>query len=472
MKENPNLIMFKYLNRTMHFSGKLFIILLFCGIGFSASAQVTTLDRVIAQIGGEIILLSDVEEQFALSNQQSGGNLDPSYRCNILQNVVVSKLLLNQSRLDSIAVGEGEIEAQMEARVQQILAYMGGSEEQFEEYYGQTIGETKEGFRVDLEEQLRVERMQATIVESASVTPNEVKEFFERIPKDSLPFFNAEVEIAEIVYTPKVNDQEAEKAKSRLTAIRQQIVDGADFAELASANSDDPGSARLGGDLGWQRRGIFVAEFEATAYNLEEGELSKVIRTEFGYHLMRLEGRRGNNIRVRHILIKPEITTQDLEIAQNKLDSVRNLIAIDSLSFSKAVRKYSSEDEQSYSNDGFMLNPKTGNSFFEIADLDPDVYFTIDTMDIGSISSPIEFQTPQGETKYRLVLLKSRSLPHQANLKQDYSKIRTAALEQKKGSYITEWVIQKFEDTYLEIEPSYKSCPNLAEIYELSGTND
>lgn len=467
---NLNLTTLKFLNKNM---SKLFTLVIFLGLSCAMFAQQSTaLDRVIAKVGGEIILLSDVEEQFALTAQQQGGTMDPDYRCNILQNMLVSKLLLNQSRLDSIDVSEGEIEGQMEARIQQILAYMGNDEQQFEEYYGQSINDTKADFRIDMEEQLRIERMQATIVESASVTPSEVKAFFNQIPKDSLPYFNAEVEIAEIVYPPKVNDVEKAKSKKRLTEIHQQLLDGADFAELAKENSDDPGSARLGGDLGWQRRGTFVAEFEATAYNLDEGELSEVIETQFGFHILKLEGRRGNNIKVRHILIAPAITSEDLTRARHTLDSIRYEIEVDSMSFSEAVRKFSSEDEMSYGNDGFMLNPKTGNSFFEIADLEPDIYFTIDTMSIGGISSPIEFTTPSGKTNFRMILLRSRTNPHQASLQLDYAKIRTAAVEQKKGTYISAWVLDKLRDTYLEIEPAYQACPNLKEIFDITQKNN
>ncbi|NNE29551.1 MAG: peptidylprolyl isomerase [Saprospiraceae bacterium] len=436
--------------------------------GFGQSEPV---DRVIAKVGGEIILLSDVEEQFSLSNQQGGGNLDPMYRCEILQNIVVSKLLLNQSRLDSIVVSEIEIETQLDARIEQILAYMGGDVEQFEAYYGKTVNETKERFREDLEEQLRIERMQGDIVGGATVTPREVKDFFARIPQDSLPYFNAEVEIAEVVYVPKVNAEQKRIALEKLEEVRDLINEGEDFAELATRFSDDPGSARIGGDLGWQGRGTFVPEFEATAYNLEEGQISDIIETEFGFHLLRLEGRRGNNIRIRHILIKPEITMPDLILAERTLDSLRQEIAMDSLSFSIAVKRYSDEAEQSYSNDGFMLNPATGNTFFEIADLDPDIYFTIDTMEVGQVSSPIEYTDQRGETKYRMVLLKSRTEPHKANLQEDYSKIRTAALEQKKGKFISSWVVDKLGDTYISLDKDYSPCKNLDEIFSFSEDN-
>jgi len=441
------------------------LVLLLLSIGVNAFAQDNmVLDKVITKVGGELILLSDLEQEFALVNQQQGGVLPPEARCEILQNQIVTKLLLNQSRLDSIEVGAEEVEAQLEARIAQILNYMNGDEKQFEAYYGQSINAVKEEFREDLESQLRVERMQGQIVTNASVTPREVKKFFQNIPKDSLPYFNSEVELAEIVYPPKVNDEELEIARAKLVSYRDEILGGAAFEELAKKYSDDPGSARVGGDLGWQRRGTFVPEFEAAAYNLEEGEMSEIIKTEFGYHLLRLEGRRGNTVKVKHILVTPEITGDDLTAANNILDSLRIAITADSLTFSRAVKRFSDENEQSFTNDGFMINPKTGNSFFEIKDLDPDIYFVLDTLTIGQISSPIEFRTPKGEVSYRIVKLISRTSPHTANLDQDYSKIRMAALEQKKGKFVNDWVLDHISDTFIEVDQGYHGCPNLQQI--------
>ncbi len=419
------------------------------------------LDKVIAKIGGELILFSEIEEQFSLVSQRQGGEIPDEARCEIVQNQIITKLILNQSRLDSIEVSDIEVEAQLDARFEQILKYMQDDESQFVAYYGQSIAETKEQFREDLKNQLLVERMQASIVADATVTPNEVKEFFGSIPKDSLPYFNSEVEVAEIVYPPKLNDEQKAIAQNKLAEIRAEIVAGGNFEELAKKHSDDPGSGQLGGDLGWQRRGTFVPEFEAAAYNLEIGEMSDLVESQFGFHLLRLEGRRGNSVNVKHILIKPEITKEDLNKAANVLDSLKNLLNIDSLSFSKAVKKFSDENEQSYSNDGFMLNPSTGNTFFEIKDLDPDVYFTLDTMEINQVSSPIEYRAPTGEVSYKIVKLISRTNPHSANLEQDYSKIRTACLEQKKGKFVNDWVLDKIDETFIEIDPSYNVCPNL-----------
>lgn len=429
---------------------------------FSATlfGQRQVIDRVVANVGSEIVLLSEVEEQYALLEAQEG-ELPDNIRCGIVDQVLAQKLLVNQAKLDSLEVTDEEVENQLNARVDNILAYMNGDTKQFEAYYGQTIAEVKESFRADLRDQILSDRMRGQIVQSIVITPKEVKDFFARIPADSLPYFNSEVEIAELVYKPQINPEEKAKAIAELTDLKEQIEAGADFADLASENSDDFASARIGGDLGWTKRGKFVAEFEAEAYKLDPGEVSPIFQSQFGFHILQLMGRRGNTINTRHILIRPEITDADLDLAQAKLDTIRNLIMTDSITFGMAVKKYSDKDLQSYSNSGRMTNPRSGNTFFEIADLDPDVYFTIDTMGIGTTSAPFSFANQMGETQYRLVQLQSRSEPHKANLSTDYSKIRTAAKEEKQSRHVSDWVEQKINSTFINLMGAYEGCPNL-----------
>ncbi|MCR9100508.1 MAG: peptidylprolyl isomerase [bacterium] len=429
-------------------------------IGTNGWAQREVIDKVVATVGGELVLLSEVEEQRALmASQQS--NLPDDVRCNIMDQIMANKLLLNQSKLDSIMVTDEEVEVQLDARIERILGFMNNDVTQFEEYYGQSINEVKAQFREDLKNQLLVDRMRGNIMASVTVTPSEVKTFFNSIPQDSLPYFNSEVEIGEIVYKPKVNKEERERAISLLEELRERIVEGGEsFPELAGKYSDD-GSARAGGDLGWAKRGRYVPEFEAAAFRLEKDEISPVIESEFGFHIIQMLERRGNSIRVRHILIKPDITDADLELARNRLDSVRHLVMDDSISFSLAVKRFGNEDQQSYNNDGRMVNPATGNTFFEIGDLDPDIYFTVDTMDVGEISAPFMFRDPTGERYFRVVQLQSRSSPHKADLRKDYSKIQMAAIEAKKSEFISDWVSDKVGATYIDIDPMFNGCPVL-----------
>ena len=426
----------------------------------SLFGQKEVVDKVVATIGGELVLLSEIEEQYALMQDQQG-DLPTGVRCRIMAQTMGAKLLLNQAKLDSIIVADSEVETQLNARIERILGYMQNDVKQFEDYYGQTVNEVKEQFREDLKNQLLVERERASIIQSIQITPAEVKEFFSQIPADSLPYFNSEVEIGEIVHYPVVNEEERQKALDQLNEIRRSIVeDTVDFAQMAMKFSDD-GSARGGGVLGWAKRGSYVPEFEAAAYNLEPGEISEIVETEFGFHIIQLMERRGNQINTRHILIKPEITDNDLLIAQNHLDSVRNLVLNDSMSFSFAVKYFSTDKVQSFNNDGRMVNPATGNTFFEIGDLDPDIYFTIDTMKVGTLSTPFEFKDLRGENAFRMVELQSRTEPHRANLEQDYAKIRKAAKEAKQNEYIAKWVDEKVNSTYVNLDKMYNGCPNL-----------
>jgi peptidyl-prolyl cis-trans isomerase SurA len=293
-----------------------------------------------------------------------------------------------------------------------------------------------------------------------------VQRFFSNIPKDSLPYFNAEVEIREIVYKPKVSAAEREKARTTIEELRKRIVeDGEDFSGLARKYSDDPGSATSGGDLGWQKRGTFVPEFEAMAYKLDKNQVSAVVETEFGFHVIQLIERRGNLIHCRHILLKPAITDADLTSAKAKLDTVRNLIRSNNISFSEALKLHGDKNQASFNNDGRVANPRSGNTFFEVADLDTDIFFAIDGLPVGDVSEPFEFRTQDGATQFRLVQLVSRSKPHKADLRQDYGKIQQAALEQKKAEYTEKWVTEKLRNTYFSIGNMFQnSCPNLQNL--------
>ncbi len=443
---------------------------LFVCVGFhTVKAQSEVIDKVIATVGGELVLLSEVLEQKSAMQAQQG-ELPEDAMCLILDNVLANKLLVNQAKLDSIPLLDEEVEAQLDARIDQILAYMNGDINQFEAYYGQSINDVKDQFREDLKSQMLAERMRADIMTNISVTPSEVKSFFSRIPKDSLPYFSAEVEVGEIVMKPAINEEELTKAFDELTEIRRRILeDGQDFAELASKYSDDFGSARIGGNLGWTKRGKFVPEFEAAAYKLDVDEISPVIKSDFGYHLIQLLGRRGASINTRHILIKPAITDADLELTAQKLDSVRSLILTDTINFSMGVKKFGYEEVQSFTNDGRMVNPTTGNTFFEIGDLEPDIFFTIDTMSVGGFSQPFAFTGPDGETYYRIIQLQSRTAPHKANLEQDYSKIQAAAIDEKRNRFVSEWVNEKIKSTYIQIDPLFMECPYIDRWEGLAG---
>ncbi len=433
----------------------IFIVTAFAGIA-TVGAQPIMLDKVIAVVGDRAVLLSDVEEQYRFLQTQNPG-MPEDAKGFVLEQVISQELLIVQADRDSLVVSEDEVNQQLDARIDQIMQYMGNDMEQFMNYYGESPIQVKEKFREPIEAQLTAQKMQQALMGKVKVSPAETKAYFRKIPKDSLPYFNAEVEIAEIVIKPKVSEAEDKEARDLAAELRRRIVeDKEDFAELASKYSADPGSARNGGELGWVSRGSFVPEFEAAAYRMQDGEFSEIVKTDFGYHLIQLLERRGNQINTRHILIKPRINREDMDLAAQRLDSIRTLIITDSFSFSQAVQKFS-EADQSKDYGGRILNPTNGGITFETGDLPIDIYFAIDTLSQGSVSAPVEFQTQQGETAYRIVNILDQTEPHQANLKDDWSKIETAALEQKKMMYMEEWVEKTAAKTYIYVAPEFRN---------------
>lgn len=450
----------------------LFIVMAFLLRAELYAQHVKVLDKVVAQVGGEVVLYSEVEEYYAY-RKSSLGKVPANLRCAILDDLMLKALLVNEAKLDTtIVVSDAEIDDQLNRRIDEILFYMNGDVSFFQEFYGKTVNEVKVEMREDIRNQTLSERMQQKVVRETKITPSEVKDFFERIPKDSLPYFSSEVEISEIVRFPSVNEEERQKAIEKLERVKKRIENGEDFGMLAKTFSDDPGSAAKGGDLGWQKRGTFVQEFEEAAYRLDLGELSPIVESPFGFHLIQLLERRGNSFHTRHILIKPEITEKDFELTKKLLDSVRIEIMEGRLSFEIAVKLYSDKDVQSYNNGGRVVNPKSGNTFFEIADVDTDIFFVIDTMKVGSISSPVRFSREDDKEGYKIIRLNSRSAPHKANLLEDFSKIKAAALEKKKSDYLANWILDKVEVTYIYIDSQYDDCELLKKWRKSPGISD
>lgn len=434
----------------------------------SLHAQSKVIDRVVARVGGELVFLSEYEEQLSHMMSQTPEAINEDTKCLVFEQLLVAKLLINQAKLDSVEVSSEEVDAQLDARFERILGLMNNDLKQFEEYYGQTVSEVRAQFADDLRNQMLSERMRSNIVKAARITPSEVKAFYNEIPTDSLPYFSSEVEYKELIYTPKVNAEEEKKALSIINDLRNQIVnDGADFGELAKKYSEDKGSGRDGGNLGWAGRGTFVPEFEATVYNLSPNEVSEVVETEFGFHIIQLLERRGSRIRARHILIKPAIVSNDLDLAKNLLDSVRLQISNDSISFRQAVAEIGAKKAQSFNNGGRVTNPSTGDTFFDANDLDPITFFAMDTLEVGSITGPVEFEDPRSKAKiYKIFKLESRSSPHQASLETDYNKIKKAAIEAKKTSILSDWVTEKIGKTYIKMDPVMLENCNLSERWK------
>lgn len=432
-------------------------------------AQNTMVDKVLAVVGDNVILYSDIEAQIQQMKQQTPDQpVGETERCLLFENLLLDKLFLSQAQLDSVTTTTDEVEAELDRRIKYFISIF-GSKDKLEEYYGKSILELKDDFKDDIEQQLVTDKMKGKVFSSLKISPAEVKDFFDRIPKDSVPYFNSELELGQVVMFPKVSLEEKKRALKKVQDIRKEVLEGADFSVKCIQYSEDPGSYLDGGSLGYINRGELVPEFEAVAYKLKEGELSEAVETPFGYHLIIVDEKRGDKLKVRHLLIKPKTTNADLTLVRERMDSIAHQLQVDSLSWRDAVRQYS-EDEQSKAIGGLMTNSKTGDSHFEKADIDGTLIFTIDRMKTDDFSDALPYSAVDrtGETKqgFRIIWLKSETEPHKANLEQDYSKIQSAAKAEKQQKILETWVSLHRGNNYVRIDESMHGCPGMKKWLE------
>lgn len=434
------------------------LILLSPVLGLSQN-QGVVVDKIIAKVDDHIVLKSDLEMAY-LEYLSRGEFRESNAKCQILEQLVVNKMLVAKSEIDSIEVSDVEVQSELSRRMDYMISQI-GSQEEIEKYYGKSIEQLEAELFESIKEQLVIRRMQQEITADLKVSPADVKRFFNKIPVDSLPFFSTEVEVAQIVKEPKPGKKQKEEVEKLMHEIRGQILKGTPFAQLAQQYSEDPGSAARGGELPFYKRGDLAPEFEATAMTLEEGELSAPIETQFGFHLIELQQKRGNTFKTRHILISPKPSEKDISNARNFLDSLRTAIINDSIDFQSAAKEYS-DDKNTSSNGGFFQDSNGANRV-SVEQLDPTIFFTLDTMTIGTITDPEMFQQPDGSTAFRILYYKSRVAPHQANLKQDYQKIANAALNDKQNRILSRWFEEARDDVYIEVDPEYDHCNLLEE---------
>ncbi len=430
----------------------------------AANAQKKVLDKIVAVVGSSIILNSDVETGYAQYLFQ-GTPPNPALKCEIARNLISQKLLAAQAVIDSIEVKDSEVEDEVDRRMRQSIQRAGG-EDKLEQFLGRPITQYKDEITPDVREMLVSDRMRGKITEKINTTPLDVKRYFESFKKDSLPMINKEVEVGEIVFNPKLTGEEKEYAKQKAEDLQKRVKAGEDFASLAIAYSQDPGTAVDGGDLGWKSRSDFVTGFSAVAFKLKAGEISPVFETEFGYHFLQVIERRGEQVHVRHILIIPAITAQSLVRANAKADSVYKLFLKQKITadmFSSAATYYSDDKDSKY-NGGMILNVEnvqTRTTLIPIDKLDPQVALVIDTMKVGTVSKPTLITDASGKKSYKIFYLKSVTDAHRANLEQDFARIKAAANEDKINKTISEWFEKKRKETFIKIDPEYQSCPVL-----------
>ncbi len=414
------------------------------------------IDGVAAIVGRNIVLVSDIENQYLNYRLQSGFSGSASeMKCRILEDMLFQNLLVAQAEVDSIEVDNSQVNSELDRRIAMFINQF-GSQEKLERYYNKKLPEIKAELFDMIKNQLLAQQVQQQIVADVNVTPSEIKAYYKSIPKDSLPVIKTQYVIQQIVKNPPISIEEKLRVKEELLNLRKRILDGENFSTLAILYSEDPGSAKKGGELGFYGRGQLYPEFEAVAFKLKEGEVSDIVETEAGYHIIQMIERKGDYINVRHILLVPKVSPADLMKARQELDSVARLIRSDSITFDEAVEKFS--DDPNKNSGGYLLNPYTGGTSFEAEQLDPQVAFVVDKLKPGEISNPVPMKTEKQQDAYRILYLKSKTAPHRANLKEDYPKIQEWALQKKQKEAIDKWIEEKIKKTYIKISDEFKSC--------------
>ncbi len=425
-------------------------------IPFSVFAQPKVIDQVVAVVANYSILQSDIENQYLQLRLQGGLKSESTQKCQILESLLFQKLMLNQAEIDSITVTDDQVETELDRKLRYYIQQF-GSEEKFVEFYKKPIIEFKEEFREIVRDQKKIEQVQYNITKDIKITPSEVKRFYNNIPADSLPLMNAEVEIGQIIKNPPVSLEEKQRIREKLQGLRERIMKGEDFSTLAVLYSEDPGSARKGGELGFVGRGELYPEFEAVAFSLKKNEISDILETKAGFHIIQLIQRKGDYINVRHILLMPKVSPEDLAEASRILEKVKLKIETEGLAFEKAAMEFS--DDPSKNNGGLMVNPNTGSTRFEMNEIEPAISFAIDKLKPGELSNPLIMRTEEGKQAYRLIYLKLRTLPHSANMQEDYDRIQQWAKEEKNAEAIKKWIKEKVKQTYVNIIPEFRTCP-------------
>ncbi|MEI7980645.1 MAG: peptidylprolyl isomerase [Bacteroidota bacterium] len=442
----------KFLRKFFYLS---LLLILLSQVSYAQSRPDSVLDGVVAIVGGNVILKSDIDNQYLQIRAQ--GNIQgtaTNMKCQILESLLFQKLLLHQAQVDSITVTDAQVESEMDRRMRYFLS-QAGTPERLEEHFGKSLVEIKNELRSVIQEQMLTEQTQQKITKEVVITPAEVKSFFRKMQKDSIPLISAEIELGMIVKQPVIGEEEKQAVIAKLKGFKERTSKGDDFSTLAVLYSEDPGSSKQGGELGMFKRGEMRPEFEAAAFRLKPGEISDIVETEDGFHLIQMIERRGEYINVRHILLQPKVSTVNLAKAKVFLDSVSALIIKKQITFEEAVVRFS--DDPGKNNGGMMINSVSGNTRFEMSQLDPKIFFVVDKLKVSDISAPV-LSTDRGKQDYRIYFLKARTNPHKANLDEDYSRIQQLALDKKKMEVIDEWITLRINSTFIKIMESYRNC--------------
>ncbi len=430
----------------------IFKIIVFSFIAFTLNAQ--SIDKVEAIIGDEIVLTSDIESQYF--QYLSQGNIkSESIKCEIIEDILFQKLLINQAKLDSIELSEEEVESEIIKRLNYFETQL-GSTARVEEYFGKSIAEIELELGKVIQDQFLAQKVQSTISNDVKVTPAEVRDFFNNQNKSDIPLVPTKVEISHIVIKPEITNEQKDKIRTKLNSFRDRVYKGEDFKMLATLYSDDPGSATKGGELGFVSRGDLVPEFERAAFKLKAGEISEVVESQFGFHIVQLIERRGEQINVRHILLKTKVSSTALHNTKLKIEEIEQEIKDGTISFDQAIEKYS--DDESKNNNGLLLNPSTMSTMHTFDDMSPALKLVVDKLSVGNISKPTVIQLADETKAYRILRLNKKIVSHQANLVEDFAMIKDFAIKIKQQDRLYNWIEKSIDNTYIKINDSFSKC--------------
>ncbi|WP_281237730.1 peptidylprolyl isomerase [Flavobacterium praedii] len=419
------------------------------------SGKKLKIDGVVATVGDYIILDSDIDKGFLEITSQGGSTKDVS-RCQVLGSLLEQKLYAHQAVQDSIIVSDAEVKGMMDERLGYMLEQVGSMEKIVKFYQKESEEDFRTYFFDVLKEQKLTGEMTKKIIDKVEITPEEVREFYKKIPKADLPLFGAELEVAQIVIKPKVTDADKQKVIDKLNSFRKECLEGASFATKAVLYSEDPGSSKNGGYYKMTRKTPFVKEFKDVAFSLAEGEISEPFETTFGYHIIYVEKIKGQEIELRHILISPVVSQESLKEAKEKITLIRKKVLDKDITFAEAARTMSDEKE-TRANGGALVNPKTQDTRFEMTKMDPSLYSQVSNLKDNEISIPL-LEDNQGKKDYKIMIVTNRIDEHTADYAKDYIKIKDLALKEKQIKAIGKWFDTKIKDTYIKIVDEYKEC--------------
>ena len=440
---------------------KVYALLLMLLATVSVYGQDNVIDEVVWVVGDEAILKSDVESE-RLNAQYEGRKFDGDPYCIIPEQLAVQKLFLHQAAIDSIEVSEQEVIGLVERRTNWLIEQVGGSKEKLEEYYNKTSTQIREMLRENVRDGETVRKMQQHIVGEIKITPAEVRRYFKDLPQDSIPFVPTQVEVQIVTLEPKIPLEEIERVKKTLRDYTDGINSGKmSFATYARFYSEDPGTARRGGELDFMGKGELVPEYANVAFNWQDpNKVSKIVETEFGFHIIQLIEKRGDRIKTRHILLKPKVEEKDLEAALVRLDSIADDIRNQKFTFDDAAT-YISQDKDTKNNHGLMANKNTGTARFEMQDLaqvSQEVAKVVENMNVGEISKAFTMINDKGKEVCAIVKLKSRINGHKATITEDYQRLKAIVMEKRSEDKLEKWIKEKQKHTYVRINEKWQKC--------------